>query len=170
MEVPRRSPTEGEPPAAGRAAGSPALTRPRRPAPAAAGAAVLLALAAALLLALAVAGHVRAGDAPPGRLPALAADGHAWAAMTEGEKLRYVEGFLAGQATRQAAERLGRAADPAALTRAVEELRREGRLAYPFAPTVYKTRLEDFFFYRDRRDLPLHEALAAVNAQLDGGR
>lgn len=110
------------------------------------------------------------GERPARPFAALAPDGHAWAAMTDGEKLRYLEGFLAGQAMRQAAERLGNApADPAALTRAVQDLRREGQLAYPFAPTVYKTRLEDFFFYRDRRDLPLHEALAAVNAQLRGG-
>jgi hypothetical protein len=71
---------------------------------------------------------------------------------------------------RQAVERLGRdAVEPAALARAIEALRREGTLAYPFAPTVYKTRLEDFFFYQDRRAMPLHEALAAVNAQLRSG-
>jgi plastocyanin len=92
--------------------------------------------------------------------PALAPDGHAWAAMSEGERLRYLEGFLAAQAVRQAAE----AKVP------VERLRREGTLAYPFAPSVYKTRLEDYFFYRDRRDLPLHEALAAVNEQLATAR
>lgn len=97
-------------------------------------------------------------------------DGHAWARMTEGEKLRYLEGFLAGQAVRQAVERLGRdAVEPAALARAIEALRQEGALTYPFSPTVYKTRLEDFFFYQDRRAMPLHEALAAVNVQLRGG-
>jgi hypothetical protein len=96
---------------------------------------------------------------PPGGgrpFAALALDGHAFAAMTAGEKLRYLEGFLAASALRQAAE--------AGTT--VDALRREQRLEFPFSPTVYKTRLEDFLFYRDRRDLPLHEALARVNAQL----
>jgi hypothetical protein len=111
-------------------------------------------------LACLLAGAVSAGAAAPGPHPALAPDGHAWVAMTEGEKLRYLEGFLAGHAVRQAAE----AKAP------VDRLRREGALVYPFAPTVYKTRLEDFFFYRDRRDLPLHEALAAVNDQLATAR
>lgn len=143
-------------------------------------------LAAAACLALALAARAEAGEAAR-PMAALAVDGHAWAAMTEGEKLRYLEGFLAGQALRQAAERLGKrpggppppaaaglppeapaAPDAAALAAAIESLRRERALAYPFAPTVYKTRLEDFFFYRDRRDMPLHEALAAVNAQIRG--
>ncbi len=116
--------------------------------------------AAALLVAVALGtgGSSRRATAAEGMRPfaAFAPDGHAWAAMSEGEKLRYLEGFLAGHALAQAAA----AGVP------VDRLRRDGALAYPFAPTVYKTRLEDHLFYTDRRDRPLHEALAAVNDQL----
>jgi hypothetical protein len=99
----------------------------------------------------------------------LGQDGRAWRALSEGEKLALLTGFLVGGALEQS---LG----PAPGTEApdlesLERLRREGRLRFPFAPTVYKARLEDFYVYQDRLDVPLYRALFLINEQLRrGGR
>lgn len=117
-------------------------------------------LVAALLVAVVAAPPAATAADALRPFAAFVPDGHAWAAWSEGEKLRYLEGFLAGRAEAQSA----------AASRPVDRLRREGALDFPFAPTVYKTRLEDYFFYTDRRDQRLHEALSAVNDQLRVGR
>jgi hypothetical protein len=47
----------------------------------------------------------------------------------------------------------------------------QGRLRFPFAPSVYKARLEDFYYYQDRLDIPLYRALFLINEQIaQGGR
>jgi hypothetical protein len=67
-------------------------------------------------------------------------DGHAWRRLREGEKLAFLSGFL-------------------------EERRPE----FPFAPSVYKARLEDFYHYQDRLDIPLSRALFLINDQIVQG-
>ena len=99
----------------------------------------------------------------------LGQDGRAWRALSEGEKLAFLTGFLIGGGFEHA---LGlspgqEGPDPDA----VERLRREGRLRFPFAPAVYKARLEDFYFYQDRLTVPLYRALFLINEQIRrGGR
>lgn len=77
-------------------------------------------------------------------------DGHAWRKLSEAEKLALLSGFLIGEAPEQGEER---------------------RLRFPFAPNVYKARLEDFYHYQDRREIPLYRALFLINEHiLQGAR
>ena len=72
----------------------------------------------------------------------LARDGHAWRRLAEGEKLALLSGFLG-----------------------------ERRPEFPFAPNVYKARLEDFYHYQDRLAISLDRALFLINEQIvQGGR
>jgi len=69
-------------------------------------------------------------------------DGHAWRRLGEREKLALLSGFL-----------------------------EEQRPTLPFAPSVYKARLEDFYHYQDRLEIPLDRALFLINEQIgQGGR
>ena len=72
----------------------------------------------------------------------LAWDGHAWRRLAESEKLTLLSGFLG-----------------------------ERRPEFPFAPSVYKARLEDFYHYQDRLAISLDRALGLINEQIvQGGR
>jgi hypothetical protein len=89
-------------------------------------------------------------------------DGHRWVRMAEDEKLAFLEGFLAASGYEQGL-RLGlRRVTPAAL----EQLRSDGRLSLPYAPNVYKARLDDYFFYTNRRSIPLYRAVHELNDQI----
>ena len=125
-------------------------------------------LAAAALLGLAlvvIAGPARqASGQPAGGV--LALDGHAWRALAEGEKLALLSGFLIGGALEHAVR--GAPGEPPP-PEALEALRREGQLRFPYAPAVYKARLEDFYFYQDRLAVPLYRALLQINEQLRRG-
>ena len=114
---------------------------------------------AALLLALTLGTGAPAGAQAPKGLAAY--DGHAWRALSEGEKLAFLTGFLIGGALERG---LGTApADTAPDPEALEAMRRAGRLRFPYAPAVYKARLEDFYFYQGRLDTPLYQALLLIN-------
>jgi sulfocyanin len=67
-------------------------------------------------------------------------DGHGWRRLSEGGKLAFLSGFLA-----------------------------ERRPEFPFAPNVYKARLEDFYHYQNRRDVPLDRALRLINEEIVQG-
>ena len=71
-------------------------------------------------------------------------DGTDWKAMAEGEKMAFLRGVIAGTRLEAA---------PAA-----PPLR--------FGPNVYKARLEDFYFYTDRRSTPIVEALRRIEQEL----
>ena len=95
-------------------------------------------------------------------------DGHAWRALNEEAKLALLTGFLVGGAleTGLSTGAAGKPPEPEAL----EALRRAGRLRFVYAPTVYKARLEDFYLYQDRLDVPLHKALLLIDEQIRQGR
>ena len=96
-----------------------------------------------------------------------ASDGHAWRRLGEGEKLAFLSGFLIGEALEQG---LAAAAEaPMSPPAFLETLRKERRLRFPFAPSVYKARLEDFYHYQDRLDVPLYRALFLVNEHIVQG-
>jgi sulfocyanin len=94
----------------------------------------------------------------------LQVDGHRWSAMGPAERESFVNGFLAGAAAAQAVETAGGARS--SLERQTAELGSAGlaqRLQFPFAPHVYLARLQDYYFYHDRRDRPVAVALLEIN-------
>jgi hypothetical protein len=96
-------------------------------------------------------------------------DGHAWRRLDEGEKLALLTGFLIGAALEQGLSVSAEA--PMSPPVFLESLRKDRRLRFPFAPSVYKARLEDFYYYQDRLDIPLYRALFLINEQIaQGGR
>lgn len=97
----------------------------------------------------------------------LAYDGHAWRGLTEGEKLALLTGFLMGGAFEHGMSLSPGQAGPVPET--LETMRREGQIRFPFAPAVYKARLEDFYFYQDRLPVPLYRALFLINEQIRQG-
>ncbi len=94
-------------------------------------------------------------------------DGHAWRALGEGEKLALLTGFLIGGALEHAVRTAPGETPPP--PEALEAMRREGQVRFPYAPAVYKARLEDFYFYQDRLAVPLYRALFQVNEQIRRG-
>ena len=96
-------------------------------------------------------------------------DGHAWRRLGEDEKLALLTGFLIGAALEHGLSVSAEA--PMSPPAFLETLRKDRRLRFPFAPSVYKARLEDFYHYRDRLDIPLYRALFLINEQIaQGGR
>lgn len=133
--------------------------RPTRRRAAAAGGAL------GLLLVLAAVGAGGAQEAKS----LLAQDGHAWRRLGESEKLALLTGFLIGAALEQGLSVSAEA--PMAPPAFLESLRKDQRLRFPFAPSVYKARLEDFYYYQDRLDIPLYRALFLINEHISqGGR
>jgi len=109
-------------------------------------------------------------DRPVAAQPApsfLAMDGHAWRALAEGEKLALLTGFLMGGALEHAMASAPGAPPPP--PEALDTARRAGQVRFPYAPAVYKARLEDFYFYQDRLTVPLYRALVQINEQLRQG-
>lgn len=93
----------------------------------------------------------------------LRADGQVWVKMSPESRQAYLAGFLAGTAVGQSLA--AGTPDSAALVERVHRQVRSG-LAFPFAPNVYAARLGDFYFYEDRRVLPIWSAIWEVNHQL----
>ncbi len=122
-----------------------------------------LALGLGLTAALGVAGPV----APQAPVSSFAVDGHAWRALAEPEKLALLQGFLAG-AGFEAAMGLS-PTEEGPTPEALEAMRRQGQLRFPYAPNVYKARLEDFYYYQDRRSVPLYRALLLITDQIRKG-
>lgn len=116
-------------------------------------------LGAALILVLASA--TNAFEDPHG----VGYDGRDWAAMPEQAKLTYIAGFLAGAATMEAIER--RRANPkVSIDASIARIVDEHTGAFPFGVNVYKARLEDFYYYRDKRTTKIYRALMDENTRL----
>ncbi len=90
-------------------------------------------------------------------------DGTLWKAMSEEEKMAYLAGFLAGITLEQV---LSSGAQDQEVRERIMALRAEGRLHFPFAPHVYKARLEDYYFYQDHLQKTIPEALLEINRHL----
>src|SRR5688572_29935758 len=75
----------------------------------------------------------------------LTVNGHDWRRMEPDARMAYVEGFLAGAALSQAA--VG-ARDTAAVKAALDDLRRTGRLRFPFRANVYASRVSDYYWWK----------------------
>lgn len=97
-------------------------------------------------------------------------DGHRWSEFSPAEKDAFLAGFLAGAAASQAYPVLleDTVFDPGALEERLAALRSDGALTFPYAASLYRARLHDYYFYVDRRDRPIYRALAELNFQIQG--
>lgn len=94
----------------------------------------------------------------------LEVDGHRWVGWSPEEQMAFLQGFLGGSAAAQAAEAGGaRDGQLDAWTAELADPSLAQRLRFRFAPTVYLARLQDYYFYRDRRDQPVAVALTVIN-------
>ena len=75
----------------------------------------------------------------------------------------YLAGFLAGAATAEASN--AGTADSAGLRRSLDSLSRAG-FRFPYSPSVYGARVDDFYWYENQRVLPLWYTLWEVNNRL----
>lgn len=94
--------------------------------------------------------------------------GRDWARLSPEARNAYLSGFLAGAATQQAAAGRPRATGGQVAARAAA-LRRGGTLAFPFRENVYRSHLDDYFFYENRRGETLIQVLVEVNASRTHG-
>ncbi len=90
--------------------------------------------------------------------------GAAWRGYSVGERQAYATGFLTGAALQQAD--MGGAADSAVVAATLDSLRRSGRLSFPYAPTLYASRLSDYYWWENHRPEPLWQAMREVDREL----
>jgi hypothetical protein len=114
-----------------------------------------------LLVAGVVAGAGWARQAPTRHW--LAVSGADWRRMKPDVRLAYVEGFLAGAALSQAASG---ARDSTRVRTAIEKLKGDGRLRFPFGANVYSSRISDFYWWENHVPLPTWHAFLEVNTAL----
>jgi hypothetical protein len=88
-------------------------------------------------------------------------DGNDWRKMEPKTRLAYIEGFLAGAALGQAAQR---ARNTAAVRTELDALRRSGGLHFPFGANVYESRVNDYYWWKNHLPLPTWYAFLEVNA------
>jgi len=93
----------------------------------------------------------------------IARNGEDWRQLAPAAQVAYTEGFLAGSALGQAA---AVAEDSAGLDRTIRDLRRQGRFRLPFGANVYRSRVNDYYWWENHRALPLWYAFWEVNASL----
>ena len=113
-----------------------------------------------------VAGAVLTGAGWGGQQPGpdwLKVDGNDWRRMDPDARLAYVDGFLAGAALSQAA---GGARDTAQVALELEQLKRSGRLHFPFGSNVYASRISDYYWWKNHLPLPTWYAFLEVNTTL----
>lgn len=90
-------------------------------------------------------------------------DGQDWRRLSPEAKQAYLAGFLAGAATAEAID--AGTADSAGLRQSLDSLSRTG-FRFPYSPSVYGARVDDFYWYENQRILPLWYALWEVNNRL----
>lgn len=98
-----------------------------------------------------------------------ALNGHAWSQYSAEARAAFLAGFVAGAAAHQVTGGRTDMDGDAAVAQAVR-LKREDRLHFPYAVNVYQSHLDDWYFYRNRRDEPLLQVLVDMNAVSRGGR
>ncbi len=91
-----------------------------------------------------------------------------WDGMSPDERQGYIAGFIAGAAAHQASG--GKATVPG--TRVAKEaarLKKDGALHFKFGENVYRSHIDDYFFYRNRRVQTLIQVIVGVNSQMGPG-
>ncbi len=94
----------------------------------------------------------------------VALNGHDWHGWSPDARESYLAGFLAGAAAHQAV-RQRPTASAQRIAADAARLKRGGTLTFPYGANVYRSHLDDFYFYENRRARTLIEALAEFNAQ-----
>lgn len=96
--------------------------------------------------------------------------GEDWRRLDPHEQQSYLRGFLAGAAAEQVralATARGTADDSGAISSAaVDSLRSAAALRFRFAPSVYAAQLNDFYWWTDHRDIPIVDAMIAINTTM----
>lgn len=92
----------------------------------------------------------------------LTLDGHAWSRFSADAREAYLAGFIAGAAAHQVTS-ARRGLEGAAAAREAARLRQAGALDFPYATNVYRSHLDDWYFYRNRRQQTLLEVLVEMN-------
>jgi hypothetical protein len=90
-------------------------------------------------------------------------DGRDWATMEAQQKVAWTQGFLAGRALGQLPDSAAR--DTLVFAKELAQLRRGG-LAFPYAPSLYVSRMGDYYYWENHRPHPLWRAMLDVNAEL----
>lgn len=90
-------------------------------------------------------------------------DGRDWGTMDAAQRVAWTQGFLAGRALGQLPDSAGR--DTLAFAKELGQLRRGG-LAFPYAPSLYVSRMGDYYYWENHRPHPLWRAMLDVNAEL----
>jgi hypothetical protein len=131
------------------------------------GARALLSLTAVGALAAAAGGWgtARLRERPAPAHPTLL-DGNDWVELGLAERERLVEGFVLGAATEQALGDAPPGVEGPAAARAVLDLRAGGGLHVPFAPALLARRVDEFYWWRNNREVPLAGVLAEINDRL----
>jgi hypothetical protein len=96
--------------------------------------------------------------------PWFALDGHDWAAMDGSQRTAWMQGFVAGRAVGQLPDAVVR--DTAALALSVPKMQKSGELVFPFAPSLYASRMNDYYHWDNHQPTPLWRAMLELNSEL----
>lgn len=91
-------------------------------------------------------------------------EGRDWAAMDAPQRVAWTQGFLAGRAVGQLPD--SAVGDTLAFAKALTGLRRENGLTFPYAHSLYVSRMGDYYYWENHRPHPLWRAMLDVNAEL----
>ena len=91
-------------------------------------------------------------------------DGRDWAAMDAPQRVAWTQGFLAGRAVGQLPD--SAVGDTLAFAKALTGLRRENGLTFPYAHSLYVSRMGDYYYWENHRPHSLWRAMLDVNAEL----
>jgi hypothetical protein len=126
-----------------------------------------LALSALLAAGAGVAGGALALGAAPPQTP-VSLTGYDWARFGPDEREAYLAGFIAGAAAHQATG--GRTLSGVRAAAAAVRLKRTGALDFPFGSNVYRSHLDDYYHFRNRRSETLIQTIVELNSQLRSPR
>jgi hypothetical protein len=91
-------------------------------------------------------------------------DGQDWTTMEAPQRVAWTQGFLAGRAVAQVPDSVAR--DTTAFAQDLTQRRRGGGLVFPYAASLYVSRMGDYYYWENHRPHPLWWAMQDVNNEL----
>ncbi len=91
-------------------------------------------------------------------------DGSDWIAMEAPQRIAWTQGFLAGRAVGQVPDSVAR--DTIAFARDLTRLKQDRALAFPYAASLYVSRMGDYYYWENNRPHPLWWGMQDVNGEL----